>query len=166
MKAFLICLVAIILGCSLAFAEKIIVKHDSVINQTDFKHNKQYFLDHYGADDSTRALINTFFRVRKAAVVEVAYSVVAGVGIYIFANHVFGPGDNKSNSWNTIALAIFAIPLIPAFAIGVGEGTVTYLIYSRQKLLHLLMDYQNGKNLPRRFTHRTRFRQEFKKLAT
>lgn len=164
MKSFIVCLMAVLLNSSIVFAQKIIISQDSLIDQTDFKHDKQYFLDHYGKDDSTKALINTFFRVRKAAAVEVAYSVVAGVGLYIFVNHVFGPGENKSNSWNTIALAIFAIPLIPAFAVGIGEGMVTYLIYNRQKLLHLIADYQQGKHLPRRFTHRVRYRQELRKV--
>lgn len=164
MKTLLVCVAAFLISSTLIFAQNTIIIQDSVINQTDFKHDKQYFLDHYGNDDSTKALINTFFRVRKAAAVEVAYSVVAGVGLYIFVNYVFGPGENKSNTWNTVILAIFAIPLIPAFAVGIAEGTVTYLIYNRQKLLHLIADYQQGKHLPRRFTHRVRYRQELRKV--
>lgn len=164
MKAFILCMAMLLLANPLVFADKIIVIQDSLIDQTDFKHNKEYFLDHYGTDDSTRALINTFFKARKAAVVEVVYSVVGGVGLYLFVDHVLGPGENKSNSWNTVILAIFAIPLIPAFAVGIAEGTITYLIYNRQKLLHLIADYQQGKHLPRRVTHRARYRQEFRKV--
>jgi len=164
MKFFFVYLMAVLLSSSVVFAQRTIIHRDSLIDQTDFKHNKQYFLDHYGTDDSTKALINTFFRVRRAAVVEIAFSIVAGGGLFLFANYVFGPGDNKSFGYGTVLLAIFAIPFIPAFAVGVAEGTVTHLIYNRKKLLHLIGDYQAGKHLPRRFTHRIRYRQEFRKV--
>lgn len=164
MKAFLSLLLLSLLFSSIVFAQQPAVDSNSVIDQNDFKYDKEYFLAHYGTDDSTKALINTFFRMRKAAAVEVAISVVAGGGLYLFANHVFGPGDNKGFGYGTVFLAIFAIPFIPAFAVGVAEGTVTRLIYTRKKLLYLIADHQAGKPLPRRFTHRALYRHELRKV--
>lgn len=164
MKAILFFLLSVLLSSSIVVAQQPDTNRNLLIDQNDFKHKKEYFLAHYGTNDSTKALINTFFRVRRAAATEVAYSIVGGVGLYIFVNHVFGPGDNKSFGYGTVFLAIFAIPLIPAFAIGVAEGTVTHLIYTRKKLLHIIVEYQAGKPLPRRFTHRTRYRQELRKI--
>ncbi|WP_419802062.1 hypothetical protein [Mucilaginibacter sp.] len=164
MKTLLFFLLTVLLSSSIVIAQQPDTNRNPLIDQNDFKHNKKYFLAHYGTDDSTKALINTFFRVRKAAAVEVAYSIVGGVGLYIFVNHIFGQGDNKSFDYGTVFLAIFAIPIIPAFAVGVAEGTVTHLIYTRKKLLHLIADYHAGKHLPKRFTHRTRYRQELRKV--
>ena len=164
MKAFLILLIASLLLGQIVVAQQPAVDSNSVIDQNDFKHDKEYFLEHYSSDDSTKALINTFFRVRRAAVVEVSYSIVGGVGLYLFVNHVFGPGDNKGFGYGTVFLAIFAIPLIPAFAVGAAEGTVTHLIYTRKKLLHLIADHKAGKPFPRRFTYRIRYRQELRKV--
>ena len=164
MRTLLFFLVTILLANSTVFAQKTINGNNPAINLNDFKHPQQYFLDTYGKDDSTRALINYFFRVRKAAAVEVAISLVAGGGLYLFANYIFGPTNHTGYGYGTVFLAIFAIPLIPGFAVGVVEGTVTRLIFTREKLLELIADYQQGKHLPKRVTHKRRFRQEMERL--
>ncbi len=168
MKTLLLCLAGLLIAGPTAFAQKINFSTDSLIDQTDFKHNKQYFLDHYASDDSTKALINTFFRVRKAAAVEVAVGVFLSGGSLLLINYATNLSNNTTrhykDDYSGLIVLVFLIPTTVGGIVGIGEGAITYLIYSRKKLLRILANYQQGKPLPRRFTHRTRYRQELRKV--
>lgn len=160
MNYFFVCLMVALLCSAVVFAQKKITNQDPLIDQTDFKHDKQYFLDHYGKDDSTKALINTFFRARKAAVVEMAVGLVLGGSSAIYIGNAF-----SQNSHYSLGASLLAFPLIPFAAILIIEavdGSVIRLVFTKKKLLHLVADYQQGKHLPRRFTHQARYRRELR----
>lgn len=153
MKIFLLCLAMLLLADSFVFADKIIVSQDSLIDPTDFKHDKQYFLDHYGKDDSTKALINTFFRVRREAVVETVFGSIVTTGSVVLLS-----------SPDAFLLFFAFAPIIATAAILIIDGPITTLVYTRKKLLHFIADYQTGKHLPRRFTHRLSYKRELRKV--
>lgn len=153
MKAFLFFLFTISLAGSTVSAQKPTTASDSTINQNGFKQSQQYFLDTYGKDDSTRALINYYFRIRKATVVETSVGLLlTGGGLILLANP------------NTYILAIGFAPIIFTGALLFIDGPIERLIYNKKKLLHLIADYQHGKHFPKRFTHNRRFRLEMEKL--
>ncbi len=153
MKILLFFLVIILLSNLTVFAQKIINENNLTINLNDFKHPQQYFLNTYGKDDSTRALINYYFRLRKATVVETAIGLfVIGGGLILAANP------------NTYILTLGSAPIIVMGALSFIDGPIERLIYNKKKLLHLIADYQRGKHFPKRFTHNRRFRLEMEKL--
>lgn len=78
MKYYLILSLLFILTCKNTTAATITSYADTSVNVLAHKHSKQYFLDNYGKDDSTRALINYFFKKRKAAFFETLVPTLAG----------------------------------------------------------------------------------------
>lgn len=163
MKPLLFFIITLLLSSSTVFAQKPTTGNNSIIDQNNFKHSQQYFLDNYGKDDSTRALINYFFRVRKAAAVETIVGLVLGGSSAIYIGNALSPNSNFS-----LGASILAYPLIPfaaIFTLEVIEGSVIRAVFTKQKLLHLIADYQNGKHLPKKFTHKRRFRQEMERLT-
>ncbi len=111
---------------------------------------------------STRALINYFFRFRKAAAVETVVGLVLGSSSAIYIGNAFGRNSNYSLSGSI--LAIYLIPFACIFTLEVVEGSVIRLVYTKRKLLYLIAGYQQGKHLPKRFTRKRQFKREMRKL--
>ncbi len=162
MRTLLFFMITISLANSIVFAQKTINENNPAINLNDFKHPQQYFLDTYGKDDSTRALINYYFRVRKAAAVETIVGLVLGSSSAIYISNAFS--QNSNFSFGASLLAYYIIPFAGVFALEVIEGSVIRIVFTKQKLLRLIADYQHGKHLPKRFTRKRRFRREMERL--
>ncbi|WP_419802202.1 hypothetical protein [Mucilaginibacter sp.] len=150
MKTILACLLALLLSISHLLAQK---SEPVSINLNNYKHPQQYFLDHYGTDDSSKALIKYFFKIRKASTIEtVIGAFLAGGLISAFL------------STNATFVAVLYAPVIFADALLIIDGPVAQLVYTRKKLLHLLTDYQSGKHLPKKLIKKWRFKRELNNL--
>ncbi|RYY21124.1 MAG: hypothetical protein EOP41_08515 [Sphingobacteriaceae bacterium] len=150
MKSMIICLLAVVISSSVSFAQK----SESVsINSDNYQHPQQYFLDHYGTDDSTKALVNYYFKRRRGAAVETVVGLVFTSGII--------SGVSGSNA--SFFIIVFA-PVIFISTFLIIDGSVTRLIYTRRKLLHLLADYQSGKHLPRKITRNRYYKRELRNI--
>lgn len=135
----------------------------SVIPFTDSTTGKKHqltreaFLNRYGTDDSSRALIHYFFDKRQVAQKKAITraGIAAGAGI-LFALLVM------SNIFQgNLLLIIAAIGLGSAFWVfllfGIFSGIVLYS-FSRKRLLRLLQAYQQGKPLPKKITRQLPFK--------
>lgn len=119
--------------------------------------SREAFLNRFGTDDSSRALIHYFFDKRKVAQKKALAraGIAAGAGI-LFALLIM------SNIFKGNLLLIFAaIGLGSAFWVfllfGIFSGIMLYS-YSRKRLLRLLQAYQQGKPLPKKITRQLQFK--------
>ncbi len=77
MKYYLFCFLLYFLNCTNTSATVQFSEPDSTIKVSDFRQSRQFFLEKYGSDDTTRALINYFFKERKIALYETIIPVAA-----------------------------------------------------------------------------------------
>ncbi len=92
----------------------------------DFRLSHAQFLYYYGTDDTSRALINMFFRKRS---------------FYPIGND---KSADKVCLWVGVTVAAYMI-VIPVLGIRTAINCTTY---SRQQLLYVLLDYENGYPVP------------------
>ena len=133
---------------------------------SDFKQSKQFFLDKYGTDDSTRALINYFFKKRKIAFLETVIPPVAG-GASVLILSLFLKSmanvkeDNGGFGFSVVVPLILVIYAVPVYII---DGQIKWLIFNRRKLLAILESYNSGNSLPKKIKRRKVFKLELEKL--
>ncbi len=130
---------------------------DTSINKLSYKQSKQYFLEKYGRDDSTRALINYFFKKRKDGIYETFVPLAVGVGSALLLNNI-KVGAMLILVPITIALVLYACPIY------IIDGQVKWISFSRKKLLGYLIAYNSGKSLPAKIKRRKAFKYELEKL--
>jgi hypothetical protein len=132
---------------------------DSIIPPKDYQHNRNYFLNTYGKDDSSRALIKFFFKRRHYGKKETF--VWAGIGIVstILFITVIQNGDGGINSGSFLLGLILGASIYGGIA-GVIEGSFIWLKYSRKKLLKFLIDYNAGRGLPKNIVRKRRFKNQ------
>ncbi|HXH99752.1 MAG TPA: hypothetical protein VNI52_05765 [Sphingobacteriaceae bacterium] len=137
---------------------------DTSVNKSSYKQSKQYFLDNYGKDDSTRALINYFFKKRKEAFYEtVVPPVAAGVSLLLLnliLNHAANVKEDTGGGYLLVGLS--AVVTIYGSAATLIDGQIKWLVFNRKKLLTVLTDYHSGKPLPKKIKRRKAFKYELK----
>jgi hypothetical protein len=127
---------------------------DSTVPQKAYKMEKKGFLERYGRDDSSKALIYFYFRKRKVNknifFPGAALGLAAGIG-YFPVNNLpdigeFNTADYKGGNKIFLVLGIFCLAAagIPLLLVG---GSL-WMHYSRKKLLKLLNDHFNGRSIP------------------
>jgi len=138
---------------------------DSIINKAFYKHNRQYFLDHYGKDDSTKAIINGFFSKRRIAIYETVIPIAAAGVSGIFISKLGNQTNVKADVGGTGFLVVISLALvIYAAPVYIIDGQIKLLVFNRKKLLTLLTNYNSGKPLPERLKHKKWFKYELEKL--
>jgi hypothetical protein len=123
----------------------------------EHKLSREQFLEKYGRDDSTRALINFYFAVRKkstkmiwVSLVSLAVlSIIIGVIATTYADPKY-PGT-YDDLGAAVAIVFFSTGIYAA-AVFAMIGTIRTLMYSRKKLLRILKNYYDGYSLPPRIT--------------
>ena len=130
---------------------------DTNINKLSYKQSKQYFLEKYGKDDSTRALINYFFKKRIDGIYETFVPLAVGGGSALLLNNI-KVGAMLILVPITLALVLYACPIY------IINGQVKWISFSRKRLLGYLIDYNSGKPLPKRVKRRKAFKYELEKL--
>ena len=144
----------------LSFAAAFIIPppEDSTLERKAYELNWKEFLEKYGRDDSSRALINLFFHKREIGVPNAGIGapmlLAGGIGLGITSNKL----ENGTGSWNTLGQALLFTLILGAGAALFSVGMSFLGKYSRKKLLKLLDGYFAGKPLPRGITKNRAFR--------
>lgn len=166
MKYFLIFFLFCFSGCTNTSAAVPIFNSDSSLIIPAHKHSRQHFLENYGKDDTSRALINYFFKKRKIAFLEtvgpVAVGGVSAILLNSFINQV-DQSDNIRGSGEIVAIIPlgFVVLLSGAYII---DGQINWLVFNQRKLLRLLETYNRNDHLSYKITRRKMFKQELQKL--
>jgi hypothetical protein len=107
--------------------------------------NRIEFLNKYGKDDTSRALISFYFHKRslgrKLIFFPFILDLVALAGFWLYFTYVTAPADG----W---AFTFFSIGFIASMAIFSIIGGIVLLTHSRKKLLQLLNEYNRGRSIP------------------
>ncbi|MEJ7693187.1 hypothetical protein [Daejeonella sp.] len=140
---------------------------DTSVNKSTYKQSRQYFLDNYGKDDSTRALINYFFKRRKEAFYEtVVPPVTGGLAVVLLAKVVDQINTDFANGKATgLSFIVIGVPLLKVIIVSstaLIDGQIKWLVFNRKKLLTVLTDYHSGKPLPKKIKRRRAFKYELK----
>jgi hypothetical protein len=96
----------------------------------DFRLSYSEFMHYYGTDDTSKAMINMFFRKRS-----------------LFAT---GPRYEGLKTCCVPAIVLYLTSGVAMFYYGIREA-VNCTLYSRQALLYALIDRENGYPLPPQF---------------
>jgi hypothetical protein len=129
---------------------------DTVYKSKLHKISKKEFLDQYGYDDSTRALIRYFFKDRSKS----KKSLIIFGGVTLLAAIVAlndGPG-------NTLLIGVYIACILLVL---LGSIIVLFNIYflvsnSRKKLYRILQAYQNNTPLPKKIVQQSLFKEYLK----
>jgi hypothetical protein len=124
-----------------------------------YKFNRIDFLENYGKDDTSRALINFFFTKRNRAI---TLTLIGGGGSVI--------ADIAFNSFlNSVSLATLGDLILGYILLNLAVdvaftllviGIIRWLVYSRRKLLSILKNYSNGKGIPRNILKSRSFKKQ------
>jgi hypothetical protein len=118
-----------------------LTKDTTPIDQLEYRLSQLEFQHYYGIDDTSRAIINMFFRKRTNSIVNfcapgtacLALTLVSGGGL-IFVSYSFG-------------IPVFVV-LLGAGVAYMIKGLVQRITYSRKALLYALVDRERGYPLP------------------
>ena len=127
------------------------------------KLTQQQFLDRYGTDDSSRALINYYFLDRKIAAGLTVKSALSLGLTGVLGGIVLSTSNGDGESWNAFFLLLILLAVAYAAALLLLVGTLLLLLQSRRRLFRLLQTYHNGNGLPRRITRKMAFLRWLKK---
>ena len=121
---------------------------DSAINPiSNHKKTKQYYLDYYGKDDSTRALIEYFFNKKHNSINSIIIWGITGIASTLLLLYLTNGGYNLG-----IIGFLLYVDLIAIFygvAIGLLISLYKLCRFNRKRLFKLLNNYNNGKGLPK-----------------
>lgn len=129
---------------------------DTVYKSKPHKISKKEFLDHYGHDDSTRALIRYFFKDRsKSKKSLIIFGSITPIATIAALNE--GPGNALLIG---VYIACFLLVLL-------GSIIVLFNIYflasnSRKKLYRILQAFQNNIPLPKKIVRQSLFKKYLK----
>lgn len=140
-------------------AAKIIVNDSSIIPKEN-QQSKKYFLDKYGKDDSSRALIEFFFKRQHTGKLEAFIWAGIGSASSIFFDRVIVNGTGPPLGALGVLIGIFTACLIWTSIGGVLAGIFILLKYNRKRLLKLLVNYDEGKGIPKSFLYKRRFNKQ------
>ena len=129
--------------------------HDTVAPPGPYKLNKNEFLEKYGRDDSSRALILFYFRKRKIDQTNfyagAFLALIGGIAVFPVKN-LPDMGDYNSLNYSPSDKLAFSIGIVCLLAAGIPlllTGGSLLLRYNRKRLLKMLDNYFTGKFIPR-----------------
>jgi len=120
----------------------------------DYKLNREQFLESYGRDDSSRALIDYYFHKRnnakKLAIAGFILGIVSLViaGLVISSSPSNGPSNGVVDDSGEVAVVLLLVQTFYGSIALIVTGVAIWIIYSRKKLLKLLEKYFLGKSIP------------------
>ena len=147
---------------SIAASVPVFMVMDTSIDRSAYALSQDQFMEKYGRDDSSKALINFFFKRRSpgAGMIGGGLVLTAGgtVGLIAAVNGVNDRSNDLGQQLNDLWLAVLAgIALgagVALAAVGIGLGSR----YSKQRLLRLLDNYFTGIPIPRNIAKNIMFR--------
>ena len=122
---------------------------DTTNSKKEFKLNKKEFLEKYGKDDSSSALIKFFFQKRKLGAIG-AFTNGPFASFFITAAVVAGSSNSNNDGRKAVLIASYAFLAL----------TVTFLVLSivmlikhtRKELLMQLHNYNAGQAIPKKIS--------------
>jgi hypothetical protein len=122
----------------------VVIPKDSIPTNKPWKISQQQFLDQYGKDDTSRAIINYYFMLhnksRKNLFVN---TLIAAAGIALFTVITA-----NGASFGAIILGAPFIVVGLSFGINVFIKAINLIYYSRKKLYKELKKYFAGEKIP------------------
>jgi len=131
--------------------------HDSIIYRKPYKLSEQQFLDKYGRDDSSRALIRYFFERRKASGKTFLISAISTAGFGLLFGLVVMDSRNNSGLQGLATGLLLLGGGVAAGLTALFSGAV-WLKSSRRHLFKLICNYNAGKKIPKSITWRPLFK--------
>ncbi len=146
-RPFLIAIIISCLFCSLSLSAAKI-SGDVVSSQQPLKeypHPKEYFLNKYGKDDSSRAMIEFFFKKKHQGKKETIWWAIIGT----IASVLFIAVIDSTIGFGIVGLLLaISLGVIPYGAIiGMAIGIYKWIYFRRKRLEKLLDDYNAGKGI-------------------
>ena len=111
----------------------------------------------YGKDDSIKSLINLFHSRRRTGVIETAAFGTLGIAGEILVSNAI----NSAVGYGAIGPALLGASILGYTLIGVITGLCTWGKFSKRHLLKVLVDYNHGIPLPKKFTKIRAFKRNF-----
>ncbi|HXB43547.1 MAG TPA: hypothetical protein VNV85_05795 [Puia sp.] len=153
------------ISCAADFTVRAV--EDTTITKNEYKISRKEFLEKYGRDDSSRALINFYFSKRVPARI-LFFSVIWQIPIWPFplASNL-RVSQSKSGSISQgfgglVGSVIFLCLLLAT--VGLATGALgQWVKYSRKRLLSQLNRYFNGQSIPKGISRSHLFRRVLKK---
>lgn len=153
MRIFLLTAFLFIIRTSFAsqFAQPVL--SDTTSPEKEYKISRDEFLEKYGRDDSSRALINYYFSKRIAAKI-LFFSTSWQVPIWPFplASNIRVTQSKSSNLSTGLGGLIGSIIFLSLLLASVGlasRGLGQWVKYSRKRLLQQLNNYSNRQPIPK-----------------
>ncbi len=134
------------------FAAELVIDNDSTVEKHTFwRMDKEGFVEKFGSDDTTSALINMYFRTRNEGILTFLLStpmpyVLGGIGV------VLDSGTSET-----------VIPIFTATGVVIGtfigsvmffSGSIRWISYPRKRLYFILEKHKQGEPLPKSLTKR------------
>jgi Zn-dependent protease len=135
---------------------------DTLIDRPVYDLTHDEFLEKYGRDDSSKALINFFFKRRKPGAGMmgggIALTVLGAGGLIVAVPGVNDRSNDFNQQLSDLLLAFLAaIALVAGIALA-SVGTALGIKYSKKRLLRLLDNYFAGTPKPRNIAKNIMFR--------
>lgn len=107
------------------------------------------FLEKYGTDDTSRALINYYFKKKKAsiALIGVTSAIIILEGVIIADYSLDKDTENLSHSAEKVMLDAYSLFLFIPSLIVAPVGIIDAKIYSKKNLYKQLLNYHTGKGI-------------------
>lgn len=163
MKHALLIFISVFLITKNVRAKVGVINLDTSINKSYYKLPRKKFLENYGNDDSTKALINFYFNKRGNRLVDAIPPAIGG-SLLVFAltrkqsiNHT---QDDYSNLIIIGPLIIFTTSFVATFIV----QEIKRSILTKKKLYIILNNHNHGIRLPERITWKRKFKTELAKL--
>ncbi|RYY05765.1 MAG: hypothetical protein EOP43_08155 [Sphingobacteriaceae bacterium] len=166
MRYYLLFIFFILLNPKHVWAEVGTIGLDTSIDQSKYKHAQKYFLENYGKDDSTKALINYYFAKRETALIRTVVPAITG-GLATFLVVKTNPNNYSPSGKSSGYAGLIFVPAFIVLVYSAGtliDGQHKWFKFSRHKLLQTLIDYKSGKPLPQKTTRRKAFKYELNNL--
>ncbi len=151
---FILWLCVFVFACQISFASGMQLRQqaDTIAPVATHHLGRKGFLENYGKDDSSRALINFYFGKRrsttKIALIGVTLAVVA-VLLALITTAVSKTGQSQNETaWDNFFVAVFVVFFAEGSIALLITGAVRSAIYSKRKLLRLLKNYFSGHPIP------------------
>lgn len=158
MFKYLPCLLLCLLLMQQAFATTPVYK-DTAILPKAARLSQQQFLDAYGTNDTSCALIQYYFKRNKKAKRDVLIRSIVGIGAGVAFDQII-MGGSGGDALGALAIGLLLGSVIYVGAFVVLLGIFKWIHFSRQRLAVQLQRYRNGTPLPG-FIIRNRIFQKF-----
>jgi len=137
------------------------LKANDSLPATEYKLSKPEFIQRYGKDDSSKALIRFYFHKRERAQKMIFIPVIAGS---VTAAFIAVAASNSSNNsgYEEFFFYEFMSLIVTAALVLTLTGVVRCLLFTRRKLLLRLRQYEAERYIPENITASKLFKMSLK----